>query len=243
MFAPQLWGGLGGYGSGGLGGGAAGGAAGGGAVAGGGGLLGGGGSKVAAWLAGSQFLTSYLQDRSNRRASKEQREFVKQQIAAALAELSPEQIQSLTEQYFPQIMQTQSALGQTAIGGLRESAARAGLGETPFALSSEAGLRAQLANYASTEAFRQAMQTAGQRANIAAGGVQGANFFQPSNLGSNLQSAFDTFILAKALGGQNRQQPQRQAAPFVLPNTNTAPYSGRNYSFGQNYGRPFLTGY
>lgn len=86
-------------------------------------------------------------------------------------------------------------LGQTAISGLRGRAAQAGLENSPFALTSEAGLRGQLSNQAVQDAFSNALQTSIAGANLIAGQQT------PAYYGSPLATAAQTGLNIYGLGG------------------------------------------
>ena len=119
-----------------------------------------------------------------------------------------------TDFFLPQLGQQYSPEAQRAVGGLRLRAARAGLGETPFALTAEAGLRSQTSGNMVREAFERALTLGQQRQSVESGGQ--ALLAPPQSpylldLFGAGKEAFGSFATYKALQGQ------RPGVPFSLP--------------------------
>lgn len=102
------------------------------------------------------------QSKSEAKNYERQRQF----IMNALRELSPQNIQALSQMFLPQLQAQAFAGGQTAIAGLKRSQARRGLGGSNIALTQEAGLRANLLNNVLAQAFQGGVGLAGQRAGL-----------------------------------------------------------------------------
>lgn len=124
---------------------------------------------------------------------------------------SPEYIQQVAAQFFlPQVMAQSNAPFQTGINTLRNLQAKAGLLESPFALSSEAGMRGQQVTGAAGEAFRRAMGLSESRVNAQAGAgnimAQIQPVFGTEALGP-LKQALGTYAAYKGYLGQQQQSP------------------------------------
>lgn len=166
-----------------------------------------GAAAIPAALVGGQLLSSQLQAKAEKRASKSQKDEIHTNVRKALEALSPEQIGQLVQQFLPQIQAILNPLQQTAIAGTREQAARQfGDAASPISLSQEAGVRGQFGNLAATQAFQQAMQVAQQRAGI----FSGAPIPQAStaNLGQGINNALGSYLGYRAL----TTNPQTTAA-------------------------------
>lgn len=188
--------------------------------------------------AGLNFVGGKLQDRATGKANRANQKAVQDRIRQALQELSPQQIQMLVRQFLPQIASVNNPLQQTALQGLATSQARQGLAGTPFASTAEAGLRGQMANATSTQAFERAMQLAGQRASA----VTGAPFVtQQPNTGfaDAFSNTANQIMLARAL---SQKQPQ-QGAPFVLNRGQTSQMLRDPYGAQQFEGTPYQWGF
>lgn len=175
--------------------------------------------------AGVNLLGGYLDDRSSRRAEGRSRADVEKRIRQALAQLDPAAVSALAKQYLPEIMAVNSPLAQTAVHGLRERAGAAGLLDTPYALTAEAGLRGQLANASSTQAFEQAMNTSRERAGV----LTGLPFPQVQSSNAFGNAIRDTKNQAFGAAGLGRSRP---STPYVFPSAQPSRSTGSYDGYG-----------
>lgn len=174
-------------------------------------------------------FTGYLGNRSQAQAQQANQNEIEHRIRLALMQLEPAQISALMQSLLPQLMSNANRASQTAIQGVREQAARIGLGGSPYGLSFEAGTRAKLFGDVQAQALTGALNLAGQRASA----VSGAPFvpIQPRTgyaeaLGQSLNQGFAAYALSR-----------RQPTPYApyrwpgTPNYGSDPYSG--------YGSPY----
>jgi hypothetical protein len=194
-----------------------GGAAAGGAAAGAGTTAAGGGGASSflshpATNLGINVFTSFLDQRAAEKQNEANQRQREQQIAQALAQLSPEQIAQLTQEFLPEIAAITAPQAQAAQHNLNQRAAGAGLQGSPFTQTASAGLQGQVINQNAALAFQQAMGLAGQRA----GAITGTPLISSVNTGSfgpSIQNSFNQFLQQQEI----LRQQQSAGAPFKFP--------------------------
>lgn len=132
-------------------------------------------------------------------------------IYNALAQLTPENIQQLTQVFLPHIQSAQAMQAQTALHGLMRNQARSGLAGSRIGASQILGLQANQGNNALQQAFAQAMGLAGQRASVWTGQPLQQN--PPNyNLANAFQQGSQQALLAYALSGKGGNQTPTPSA-------------------------------
>lgn len=169
-------------------------------------LFGQGGWQNAAILGGANVLGAGIQSNAINQANQANRNAIQQRIRQALAQLSPQQIQQLTQQFLPEIMSVQGPLMQSQIAQFNEAAGQRGLGTAPITGAQETALRASGINSATQQAFERAMGLAGARA----GAITGQPVYQQQpNLayGNVTGDTLNQLLLARYLQQGQQQNP------------------------------------
>jgi len=164
---------------------------------------------------GLNLLSGYLGNKAQSKADSANRKAIEDRIRRALANLSPEHIMALAQQFLPQMSANMNQAGQTAIQAVREQAARTGQLESPRALNFEAGTRAKLANDVQQQAFDRAFGLAGNQAGVLTG--MPVNQVQPQMGYANaLTDSVNQAYFARAMSQQGPPQ-QPAGVPWVYP--------------------------
>lgn len=174
---------------------------------------------------GLNLLGGFLQNRAQKGADKANQKAIEDRIRRALANLSPEHIMALAQQFLPQMAANMSGAGQTAIQAVRAQAARTGQLESPRALSFEAGTRAKLAGDVQTAAFDRAFNLSQNQANAITGAPYAMQ--QPrTGYADAIANSVNQAYFARAMSGRQPQQPA--GVPYAYP-YNPNPPQSRNY--------------
>lgn len=153
----------------------------------------------------SQLYSSYL----NKRATDKTRAQQQQNLQGALAQLTPEAIRALMQQFYTQNYAMLNPAMQSAQQGVKAGAGRTGLTGAGVVKQLQAGIPGQFANMAFGQASNQALGVAGQRAST----LSGAPVTAPYSFGNDLQGIMQMmgrYGLLKNPSEKKTEQPANQ---------------------------------
>ena|SRR3990167_8038128 len=142
----------------------------------------------------------------NKRSSDKARNEQQDNLEAALAQLTPEQIRMLMQQFYTQNYAMLNPAMQSAQRGVAAGAGRTGLTGAGVVQQLRAGIPGQFANMALGQASNQALGVAGSRASL----YGGAPVTPPYSFGNDLQSIMQMMGRYSLLKNPSQEKPKAE---------------------------------